>query len=233
MRITFSSSNTKILPSPILPVFADFSIASITCSSISDLTAASIFTLGRKSTTYSAPRYSSVCPFWRPKPLPSVTVIPCTPMPESASRTSSSLNGLMIAVTSFMKLLPDCVGLSPKGSELVKDLDSVGRQVLAEVGVVGEHLLIARVSTDFAAHFVVVGCKVRHGQRVFLVFRPGGRAARHAEAQAILVVERLGAQRALQFRHERVRGVKSEPAVLALRRRAGGIEYRVLLLDPQ
>src|SRR5258706_15478659 len=64
--------------------------------------AASIFTLGRKSTTYSAPRYSSVCPFWRPKPLTSVTVMPCTPIADSASRTSSSLNGLMMAVTSFI-----------------------------------------------------------------------------------------------------------------------------------
>src|SRR5688572_15033670 len=64
--------------------------------------ATSILTLGRKSTTYSAPRYNSVCPFCRPKPLTSVTVMPCTPMPDKASRTSSSLNGLMIAVTSFM-----------------------------------------------------------------------------------------------------------------------------------
>src|SRR4029077_16042942 len=30
------------------------------------------------------------------------TVIPCTPIDDSASRTSSSLNGLMIAVTSFI-----------------------------------------------------------------------------------------------------------------------------------
>src|SRR5689334_21421026 len=29
--------------------------------------------------------------------------MPCTPMPESASRTSSSLNGLMMAMTSFMR----------------------------------------------------------------------------------------------------------------------------------
>jgi hypothetical protein len=29
-------------------------------------------------------------------------VMPCTPMPERASRTSSSLKGLMMAVTSFM-----------------------------------------------------------------------------------------------------------------------------------
>src|SRR5688572_12547175 len=64
--------------------------------------AASIFTLGRKSTTYSAPRYSSVWPFWRPKPFTSVTVMPCTPIAERASRTSSSLKGLMMAVTSFM-----------------------------------------------------------------------------------------------------------------------------------
>src|SRR5947199_269916 len=28
--------------------------------------------------------------------------MPCTPMPDSASRTSSSLNGLMMVVTSFM-----------------------------------------------------------------------------------------------------------------------------------
>src|SRR5437868_4296314 len=30
--------------------------------------------------------------------------MPCTPIAESASRTSSSLNGLMIAVTSFMRV---------------------------------------------------------------------------------------------------------------------------------
>src|SRR5882724_194535 len=102
MRMTFSRSKTKILPSPIFPVLADFSIASITCSSISDLIAASIFTLGRKSTTYSAPRKSSVCPFWRPKPFTSLTVIPCTPTAARRSFTSSSLKGLMIASIRFM-----------------------------------------------------------------------------------------------------------------------------------
>src|ERR1700694_2003 len=55
-------------------------------------------------TTYTAPRQISVFPFWRPKPLTSVTVSPCTPMPVSASRTSSSLNGLMMAMTSFMEI---------------------------------------------------------------------------------------------------------------------------------
>src|SRR5204862_826736 len=102
MRTTCSRLYTKILPSPILPVRAAASTASITRSTNSSATAASIFTLGRKSTTYSAPRYSSVWPFWRPKPFTSVTVMPWTPIAESASRTSSSLNGLMMAVTSFM-----------------------------------------------------------------------------------------------------------------------------------
>src|SRR5574343_1574332 len=102
IRMTCSRMKTKTLPSPILPVLADFSIASLTCSRCSALTAASIFTLGKKSTTYSAPRYSSVCPFGRPKPFTSVTVMPCTPMADGASRTSSSLNGLMMAVTNFM-----------------------------------------------------------------------------------------------------------------------------------
>src|SRR5258707_838734 len=168
MRITFSSSNTKILPSPILPVFADFSIASITCSSISDLTAASIFTLGRKSTTYSAPRYSSVCPFWRPKPLTSVTVIPCTPIADSASRTSSSLNGLMIAVTSFMS----CPRLDwLLRSELVERLDGERGEALAQARAVREHRLVALVLAHFAAQLEVVGGHVRERQRSFVGLR--------------------------------------------------------------
>src|ERR1700686_2374384 len=57
---------------------------------------------GTKSTTYSAPRYSSVWPRWRPKPLTSVTVMPDTPISESAARTSSSLKGLIMAVINFI-----------------------------------------------------------------------------------------------------------------------------------
>ncbi|MNO32995.1 hypothetical protein D3C76_230010 [compost metagenome] len=85
--------------------------------------ATSIFTLGRKSTTYSAPRYNSVWPFCRPKPLTSVTVMPCTPISDSDSRTSSSLNGLMMAVTSFMKLSPDLVDL-PQENKPVSSLSA-------------------------------------------------------------------------------------------------------------
>jgi hypothetical protein len=36
--------------------------------------------------------------------------MPCTPMADSASRTSSNLNGLMMAVTSFM-MAPCIVGV--------------------------------------------------------------------------------------------------------------------------
>src|SRR5687768_11776212 len=102
MRTTCSTDVTKILPSPILPVLAALTMASMQRSTSSFLTTTSTFTLGRKSTTYSAPRYSSVCPFWRPNPLTSVTVRPVTPQSASASRTSSSLNGLTTAVICFM-----------------------------------------------------------------------------------------------------------------------------------
>src|SRR5690606_10613549 len=102
MRMTCSTAVTKILPSPILAGPADCWMASSTASRRSSVTTVSILIFGRKSTTYSAPRYSSVCPFWRPKPLTSVTVMPDTPAWARASRTSSSLNGRMIAVISFM-----------------------------------------------------------------------------------------------------------------------------------
>ena len=56
MRTARSRSQTKILPSPILPVPADCRIASTTASTCSSVAATSSFSLGRKSTTYSAPR---------------------------------------------------------------------------------------------------------------------------------------------------------------------------------
>src|SRR5271154_5605065 len=65
---------------------------------------------GTKSTTYSAPRYNSVWPRWRPKPLTSVTVIPETPISDSAARTSSSLKGLMIAVINFIADSAEALG---------------------------------------------------------------------------------------------------------------------------
>src|SRR6185312_5181248 len=63
IRITSSTEEMKIFPSPIRPVRAELTIASTARSTILSSQTTSIFTLGRKSTTYSAPRYSSVCPF--------------------------------------------------------------------------------------------------------------------------------------------------------------------------
>ena len=83
---------------------AALTIASTARSTRSSSQITSIFTFGRKSTTYSAPRYSSVWPFWRPKPLAATTVMPCRPTSCSASFTSSSLKGLMIASIFFMRV---------------------------------------------------------------------------------------------------------------------------------
>src|ERR1035441_6950596 len=75
-RPTSSTGLTDILPSPTRPVLAACSIVLTTLLTISSLTMISSLTLGMKSTTDSVPRYHSVCPFWRPKPFTSKTVIP-------------------------------------------------------------------------------------------------------------------------------------------------------------
>src|SRR5207253_5812736 len=95
IRTAVDTGFTKILPSPMLPVLAAAATISTTFEAIGSGTTTSILILGMKSIVYSPPRYSSVCPFWRPKPRTSDTVMPTTPMPVSASFTSSSLNGLM------------------------------------------------------------------------------------------------------------------------------------------
>src|SRR5262249_46298067 len=56
IRIASSMLETKILPSPMRPVCADRRIASTAFSTMSSPSTISIFTFGRKSTTYSAPR---------------------------------------------------------------------------------------------------------------------------------------------------------------------------------
>src|ERR1041385_1001183 len=56
IRIASSMLETKILPSPMRPVCAARRIASMAFSTMSSPSTTSIFTLGRKSTTYSAPR---------------------------------------------------------------------------------------------------------------------------------------------------------------------------------
>ncbi len=54
--MTSSTGTTKIFPSPMRPVLAARSITSTTRPTMASETTTSIFTLGRKSTTYSAPR---------------------------------------------------------------------------------------------------------------------------------------------------------------------------------
>jgi hypothetical protein len=56
IRITSARFVTKILPSPTWPVRAVDMIFAITAWASSSPTTTSIFTLGRKSTEYSAPR---------------------------------------------------------------------------------------------------------------------------------------------------------------------------------
>src|SRR6266545_4846380 len=105
MRTTSSMGTTHTLPSPILPVRAvSTSVSRILGTSPSSARISSR-TLGTKSISYSAPRYTSVCPRWRPKPCTSETVRPCTPRSFSAFFTSSSLNGLMMPTISFMAIL--------------------------------------------------------------------------------------------------------------------------------
>src|SRR5580704_14188022 len=101
MRTASSTGTTKIFPSPMRPVLALFSMASITSLTRLSGTTTSTFTLGTKSTTYAEPRYTSFLPPVRPKPLTSVTVMPWMPTSARASFTSSSLNGLMMASTFF------------------------------------------------------------------------------------------------------------------------------------
>src|SRR6267378_6844977 len=97
IRIASSRRDTNTLPSPIDPVLAAPAMSVTTLSTSPSGTTTSTFIFGRKSTVYSPPRYISVWPFCRPKPRTSLTVMPTTPAAVSASLTSSSLNGLMIA----------------------------------------------------------------------------------------------------------------------------------------
>jgi len=105
MRTTSSTGRTKILPSPTWPVRAALVAAAMTSPTRASSTTTSILTLTTKSTWYSAPRYTSLCPPWRPKPLTSLTVMPLTPISAKAALTSSSLKVLVMISTFFMTWL--------------------------------------------------------------------------------------------------------------------------------
>src|SRR3984893_7218216 len=99
---TVSTGTDQTLPSPIRPVCAALTTTPIRSSASSSSQRTSTRTFGTKSTWYSAPRYTSVCPRCLPYLLASVIVRPWTPNACNAALTSSSLNGLMTAVMSFI-----------------------------------------------------------------------------------------------------------------------------------
>src|SRR3989475_895322 len=103
----------KILPSPMFPVLAAAARTPATLPARGSETTTPTLIFGRKSTVYSPPRYSSVWPFWRPNPRTSDTVMPTTPMPVSASLSSSSLNGLMTGSIFFIAGPPEARGATP------------------------------------------------------------------------------------------------------------------------
>src|SRR5207249_3611638 len=139
-------------------------------------------------------------------------------MADRASRTSSSLNGLMIAVTSFMNELPEWV-MDFETLELVEPLQRQGRHGLARrTGVVREHRVGRLISASLDARFEAVGGEEGTGQGHLLVFR-----ARRAKLEAILVVERLGANHSAEFRSEHIGDVAGNAAVLLLGRAATGV----------
>src|SRR5213596_3866976 len=101
----------------------------------------------------------------------------------------------MIAVTSFMSVLP-CVVVNFEELELVEALQRQGRHGLARrTGVVREQRVGRLISASLDARFEAVGGEEGTGQGHLLVFR-----ARGAKLEAILVVERLGANHSAEFR---------------------------------
>src|SRR5512133_2643228 len=185
---------------------------------MSSSTAASILVLGRKSTTYSAPRYSSVCPFWRPKPFTSVTVMPCTPIADSASRTSSSLNGLMMAVTSFMVSFLSERLLHEHGSRGLADVpagERVASVLRRRIGVISAEIPAAgrRVRHADLPVGVVEVVAIVEAVRLALEFLPA-----HVRVQRPLLVDRI------------VRGQVEVPAVVRIRD-AECVAYRMRVLE--
>src|SRR2546428_42719 len=92
---TVSTGTDQTLPSQMRPVCAALTTTPIRSSASSSSQRTSTRTFGTKSTWYSAPRYTSVCPRCLPYPLASVIVRPWTPNACNAALTSSSLDGTM------------------------------------------------------------------------------------------------------------------------------------------
>src|SRR5690242_12782377 len=115
-RTTSSTGTIHTFPSPILPVWAAFTTAPTTFSTSVSSTRISSFDFGTRSTLYSAPRYSSVCPRWRPCPRVSDNVTPLTSSAWTAANTSSTRCGFTTATMSFIVLSLPCPWRPPLGS---------------------------------------------------------------------------------------------------------------------
>jgi len=98
----FSTSSTKILPSPIFAVLRGLRVNCLDQSGRPSAYAtnqASSFTLGTKFTTIPAPPVNFGVPDWGTKPLISVTISRATPrFGQCFTQISSSLNGLIVAI---------------------------------------------------------------------------------------------------------------------------------------
>src|SRR5688572_25958573 len=120
--------------------------------------------------------------------------MPCTPMAERASRTSSSLNGLMMAVTSFMVLSGGAALLEGPGDEA--DRASLGPLLPeeGEVGGVGVGVLPIAAGSEAVAE-VVRGADLPHGvvevAVVEAVLRAGVTLVAHEGVQRELLHDRV------------------------------------------
>src|SRR5437899_231894 len=160
-RTASTTSSTKIFPSPRFPVRAVRSMASIACPTRSSWMTTSIFAFGTKSTMYSAPRYSSLWPFWRPKPFTSLTVMPLTPTELRASFTSSTREGRMIASIFFISALSQRA--HQRAAASARRL--VARKLLADHRT-AEHVRVLRVLRKIQSGDFVVLAYAHADQRV-------------------------------------------------------------------
>src|SRR5215467_13863519 len=113
--------------------------------------------------------------------------MPCTPTATNASRTSSSLNGLITAMTSFMNLLPECLPTLSARWRKIKRLISPSH---GSPGLAPEHCSTTPPLTKEAA--LPQQPLLSHGGNERSV--PGknettGKAARTREIRAVMGVE--------------------------------------------
>src|SRR5437762_2985252 len=106
--------------------------------------------------------------------------MPCTPIAESASRTSSSLKGLMIAVTSFMRVSSGRrMGGRPVGSERFSDRKDDG--VAAGISDAGTARVGEAIDLSSSAVALRVGSDIRGAEH------PAAHVLRHAELPVVVV----------------------------------------------